>query len=335
MTQDMEALVHAQAPGGFVVAVLRDELGLWIGSRREPDERFAATAIEDRRAVSTSGPGWTAVGGALPERADRAVVRGPAGPVDAEFGRGAWIAVLPANEAGPAVRFEDQDGLLVREPPHGASITDASDRCPACRALDWELADDCVRCRACGHTFRMPRLPAPVGNDGAGAWQHVRPGGPGYTRTRAARAADALRQAPGPVYAAPGGRPEIRGFGATDDSVGHITLATGEIEVDTRFGAHEAPVDAARAAVARLTSDVAWPARSEPAIAIWLDARRREREEASANAEPGEARIAVDGQTRTFALITVGRCWAAACDGILVSGRGERPTAIHSYTAAR
>ncbi|MDA0180740.1 zinc-ribbon domain-containing protein [Solirubrobacter phytolaccae] len=331
----MEALVQAVVPGGSV-AVLRDEIGLWIGSRLEGDERFGATAIEDRRAGSTSGPGWTAVGGGLPPRVDRAVVRGPAGPVDAEIGQGAWIAVLPANESGPAVRFEDEDGLLVRDPPQGASIADATDRCPACNALDWELTNDaCVRCRACGHTFRMPLLYAGAPNGDNGDWQHVRPDGPRFTRARADRAADALRQAPGPVYAAPGGRPEIRGFGGTDDAISHIKLATGEIEVDTRFGpAPGAPEDAARAAVAQLTSDVAWPARSEPAIAIWLDARRREREEASANAEASEVRIAVDGQTRTFTLVSVGRCWAAACGGILVSGRGELPAAIHSYNGS-
>lgn len=331
----MEARVHAQAPGGFVVAVLRDELGLWIGSRRGQDERYGATAIEDRRAASTSGPGWTAVGGALPPHVDRAVVRGPAGTVDAVIGDGAWIAVLPPSEAAPAVRFEDADGLLVREPPKGESVTDAADRCPACHALDWERFDDCVRCRACGHVFRMPLLYGHAAGPDDGRWQHVRPDGPRFRRTYADGAADALRAAPGPVYAAPGGRPEIRGFGGADDRLSHITLVTGEIEVDTRFGgAHEAPAHAARAAVARLATDVAWPARSEPAIAIWIEARRRERDEASANAEPSELQIAVDGQTRTFTLITVGRCWAAACDGILVSGRGEVPAALHSYNGS-
>ncbi|MBE2315143.1 hypothetical protein DVA67_004105 [Solirubrobacter sp. CPCC 204708] len=251
----MEPLVQLSAPGGYVVALLRDEVGLWIGSRRGSAERFGATLIEERRAVAIAGPGWTAVGGPLPARADRAVVRGPAGSVDAELGRGAFIAVLPANEAGPAVRFEDEDGLLLRDPPRGNAITDATDRCPACTALDWELGDDdCVRCRACGHTFRLPTFYA-------GGGQPAEPGSHRFTR---AYAADAVRRAPGPVYAAPGGTPAIRGFGGSDDAVTHVKLATGEIEVDTRFGAHEPPEDAARAAVAQRTTDVAWPAPRSP-----------------------------------------------------------------------
>ncbi|MDA0168091.1 hypothetical protein OJ998_03265 [Solirubrobacter taibaiensis] len=330
----MEPLVQLPAPGGFVVAVLRDELGLWLGSRRDSAESYGATLIEERRAVATSGPGWTAVGGPLPDRADRAVVRGPGGPVDAETANGAFIAVLAANEAGPAVRFEDDDGLLVRDPPRGESIADATDRCPACTALDWERAvEDCVRCRACGHTFRMPLF---YGGQASthGRWQHVQPDGLRFTRTLADQAADALRKAPGPVYAAPGSKPEIRGFGGSDDAISHVKLATGDIEVDTRFGTHELPEDSARAAVAQLTTDVAWPARSQPAIAIWLDARRREREEASANARPSAVEITVDGRPRIFTMITVGHTWAAACDGILVSGSGDVPPALHAYSGS-
>ena len=43
----MEPLVQLPAPGGFVVAVLRDEMGLWLGSRRDSAERYGATLIEE------------------------------------------------------------------------------------------------------------------------------------------------------------------------------------------------------------------------------------------------------------------------------------------------
>ena len=162
----------------------------------------------------------------------------------------------------------------------------------------------------------MPTFYAPSPPD-TGEWRRVPPA---ERSAHAERAAEALRQAPGPVYAAPGGRPEIRGFGTSRDGVDHITLATDDITVDTSFGPRESPEDAARMALASMGLDTAWPARSQPAIAVWADARQRARLEASASAEAQPVSIEVDGEARTFVKVETGACWAAACDGILVTG---------------
>ncbi len=260
------------------------------------------------------------------------------------------MAVVPAEGWEPAVRFLDADGALVREPPSGEPITDATDPCPACDAFDWELATR-VRCRACGTQLalsgtwepaaaaraRVPRA-GPAGNASAPVAPPSDSPPPADSRARggprgrhtsmwfAELTENALRDAPGPVYAVAGETARVGGVGGLPGEVRRVTLVTGEIAVETSF---ESFGGRARSKLADSGPLPPMPRRLSPAArGIWLDARRRERLAAAALASESTIEIAVDGRPRTFTLLTAGEEWVAAGDGITVRGRGPVPAEL-------
>jgi hypothetical protein len=85
------------------------------------------------------------VGGLLPPAAASAEIVDDAGRrIEAAVGSGAYVAVLeqPHGPGEPVVRCRDAGGAPVRRPLPGeypsTPVTDTSEPCPACGAVDWE-----------------------------------------------------------------------------------------------------------------------------------------------------------------------------------------------------
>jgi hypothetical protein len=150
---------------------------LWLAHGRAP-ALHAITALDGLEPAQIGGPGWTAVGGALPPAARTAHARGSDGGWEpAATGGGTWIAFVVADErhALPAVRFRDEHGALVsRAAPDVRAAarridtaeaerltrlgTSVGGVCPVCEARDWRATPSAaglgehVFCGICGHS---------------------------------------------------------------------------------------------------------------------------------------------------------------------------------------
>lgn|GEM_PF-3727539 len=173
----------------LVMATMQDERAairrdahafLWLSHWRVGHEaRPAGTRVEDLEPRRIHGPGWTAVGGALPHDARSAEVRDDRGAWhQATVGHGAWVAFIPrgADPPGlPPVRYRDAlrtrvsratASMLAAARPLGERELDLLARlphstvggeCPVCGQRDWLAAPRPnggaqAFCAGCGHS---------------------------------------------------------------------------------------------------------------------------------------------------------------------------------------
>jgi hypothetical protein len=335
-----EVLVSVEHADG-VAAVVRTRRRVELAGRLP---RTGAVVDDDEPAIEGLAGDRTAVGGLLPGGAVGAEVVDDAGARHtAAAANGAWVIVLdqPLDGGRVPVRYLDAAGATVPAPLAGGERTpvpDAAEPCPACGACDWERVvprprrlvgagswqpGPAVACRVCGHAEDMGAFyGGPLSEGEAPPW----PAEEGLPENEeplpplpAADERDRwlLGEAGFPVYAVPGRPAEVGVSGRHGDVLDRIELVhadaprvTVTTERDGDFPLGEAA--RARQALADLHPwPDSWPDRSQPAVAIWIHARERDRRRVAATAELGQAEIRIDGEPARFTLATAEVGWAA------------------------
>lgn len=313
-------------------AVMRSQRRLWLA---EGDPPRPATSLEDRVPGRVGlRDGRTLAGGLAPPGAIRARVTDVRGEhVEATVGDGAWIVVLDQlarAQMDLAICFFDAAGRLLAptlpKHRHPEPIADAGEPCPACTATAWLLATPgrlrrdtpFALCAACGHeeplgTWFGPVTSEPVA-DGPADWAeefHQRQVAP-------------MLAAIGFTVYAPAGLPvTIGGWGGSDERrADRITLTHHDahetrLDVETSAGHDHGFSDAAEHARDALTQaldssvDAGPPDLSQPALSLWLNARRRGFARAAARASVTPLTLTVEGRSRPFVTARSDRDWAA------------------------
>ncbi len=279
--------------GAFLASDLRHEAGTYTEGHRP-----AVEGLRDEMTLS---------GGLLPPGAVRAVVFDRAGRRnEATCGNGAWLVLLdqPVIGEAPVLRFLDPaDGLVPVPIPAGVrleAVSDAVDPCPVCGALEWQKvtaapegrygSDGSGRptaalCGRCGFEESLgvlsaaecpPSWPAEEDVDDSEAEIAER-----EAEARRASVADA-RAMPFRFYGLTGRGPVSAGTGRRNGVGTSITLTdetgSGPVRVITDTDEWlEAPSWLAGGALESVTSEGDWPALSDTAVLLWLNARNRDR----------------------------------------------------------
>jgi hypothetical protein len=293
----------------------------------------------------------TIAGGLVPPGATAVLVRTAQGDMrPASVGGGAWLARLDGTPfwGGVVARFEDRSGRLVEAPPPDGATTvplsDAADPCPACDAVEWQLARwrrewiegeftedlEAPRCARCGYIEQLGVRSTSEAETGGEYTEEELPDD--WEEQERAEAREVLANVRFPIYGLSerwaGGR-AIGGWGADSRSgPTNVDLYHGEtlyeevkgphVVVDTtRAHRHEVrdEVDRCREALAGLFSDEE-PDRdldhaSRAAVSTWFAASQRVSSEEAYRATRLAATILVDGKPVEFQLLEAGSRWTA------------------------
>jgi hypothetical protein len=299
-----------------------------------------------RPAKSWLGEEHFVVGGLLPPGAISAeAVDGRGVRLVATVGGGAYAVVIEQLPDGrdPVVLCRDEAGRPVRRPLPGTyprvPVSDASEPCPACGAIDWErfvpteswrggrpgpggavIPDPIVVCHRCGHEEQEAapmRLPSPgAGEASAAPTEEARAEQKALQNDRDRMTLSALTF---PVYAADGWPARIAGTAWSGGDLTDLTIAQsvataadhadarGELEVTT---SSEAPfggnlVRAGATLEQWVQSQIALehppPAHlSDAAMTLWLREIDRRRRAATLSADRSETLIEIDGAFEPF-----------------------------------
>jgi hypothetical protein len=363
VARQREVLVSLPYDGG-AAGVFRDGEEIWLTAALEHrGGTEVGQHVGDRFAREGIVPLGFVVGGVLPEGATRAVVVSPRGEaIQATCGERAWIAVVQDAEIflDPPVRFETASGDIVR-PPLPADwrrepVPDARESCPACGAAGWERVTPTDDSRGSRRSDDRDWEPSPVivcmrcgDEEPEGAWVAVESerddeDEPGEAATAEAERwlrehrreqLENLRGLQLPVYALDDwpDPPLHAGSGSGDQGIHSVTVRHGaengptiEIETEHRRHAVHSDIEVARQAlVGALQEGSEWPQASQPALALWLRARDRERHARAGTADHLNVELAVEGETASFEGFRAGQAWAAVATvgevRVTISGR--------------
>jgi hypothetical protein len=325
-----------------VVAVCREPDGsTWLTERRSYEDLWlGGTGMSGSEPVASIGGDWIHLGGLLPPGATTAEVTDSMGVKHrCAVGDGAWVALTPnllGHPGEPIVAYRDEDGGPVKRPPSPKElrrepVEDATERCPACEEKGWDLVTEAdpydrgnermsVTCRTCGHaeatgmfviswTVEEDYVPDPA----AEAEMRLK-------MSRDAAAAVANARCPLVGLARWTGARSVNGWGGTGDAVEEVTLAHGNPEEEGPWITVSASVgdtfrgvgETARGELANLVgTPKQWPELSEPALSLWLSARRREGEALASSAPRAIAPIGFDGELLGFHLFSAAGHWTA------------------------
>jgi hypothetical protein len=287
--------------------------------------------------------GRFALAGRLPAGASRAIVVLPSGEkVEAACDGGEFRVVFEMVDAGPPpVRFEDDAGAIVRPrlPESWARepVDDATEPCPACGAVEWELVTpgdhsrgsvqqgdgplepaSVVVCRRCGHEEDVGAWTSYAGalDDAATAR---------YVEARRREQRDVVARIDFPAYAL-AGEPdpwEIAGWGSDGRRTTAVTISHRDVRIESEPAPYEGPTERMRGLLYSELQEAgeAWPEASRGAIVVWLRARERERQAAVTRATPLAVDVAVDGVPVRFEGLRSGSAWGLVGDvgGVRVS----------------
>jgi hypothetical protein len=285
-------------------------------------------------------PRGTIVAGDLVPGSSRIEVRG-AEPADTAVAGGCYLALLPGKH-GPGhvfVLFRDERGEIVRREPGEvlkSTPLAANVPCPACGGAAWDKVEwrtepdaptprvRAVVCRRCGHydgaesigRLRRPEpepveVPSPLPEDPS--------------------AAEIVAAARFPVYVP--ARPPIGavsqvGWGSGDDGLVHIAFRGAQLWVDSFSDSSPyAPAERARMQVVRELME-GLRGTFDDDMDVHMLQRREARRRLEAAVEAAGSRsvsIVVSRRRREFALVEYDGYWAAAAEGVLVSGRDVAP----------
>ena len=284
--------------------------------------------------------------------------------IEAKCEGGAWIALIQGGPrfSDPPVRFETAAAEIVRPPlPKKWTwepVPDATETCPACGAAAWERVTPTDDSRGSRETDDGDWEPSPVvvcircgHEESEGSWIAVEDDEEDLDPEAATEAESALarhrqerlenlRGLMMPVYALedPPHPPALGGWGGDDQGVHSVTVRHGDgdglmIEIRTERRRFGSATDAARVALENALHDLGeWPDVSQPALALWLRARERERRAESALAERFEVEIPVAATTVAFEGVRSGHAWAVVGTvdqlRIIVTGRQRSPDGI-------
>jgi hypothetical protein len=291
------------------------------------------------------------VGGLLPPGAASAEVVDEAGRrVDAAVGSGAYVAAVeqPAARGEPVVLCRDAVGAPVRRPLPGeypsTPVTDTSEPCPACGAVDWEecvpneqwrggrtgpggarIPSPIVVCRVCGHDEpegSIMRLGTPdEDEDDAVRTARIARWRAEATVQKWYRDALLLRAVTFALYAAVDRPAQISVSRDENDDLVALTIAHTETEgADLYFERATLEVTTATSLTGRDAGAIArdaiggWAAAesreehaaelSDAAMTLYLRSMRRRRRAAAYAAAASETQVTIDGSPRPFLTLT-------------------------------
>jgi hypothetical protein len=246
-------LVHTESGAG----VVRTAHGLAVTIDVE-QEAGGYLRAEDRYAPERAwGAAWErcAVGGLLPPGASSAAVIDELGQThEAVTGEGAYVAEIgPASPMlAPVVCCYDEDKRVVPRPRAGeypsVAVTDATERCPACGAIEWDeyvpteqwrggrtgaggerVPSPIVCCRICGHeepegVFFAHRCGSDDGGDEAARVRRLADAKARARRRRWMSDTMTIRAAEFAIYFADGLPARVAGSGSQGEVESEITV---------------------------------------------------------------------------------------------------------------
>ena len=278
---------------------------------------------------------WLLAGGLLPAGVAEVEVLDASGEmVAAALAAGAWIAAVRGEWSDPVAVFRDGEGRIVpRVLPAGMEpVEDAITPCPGCGALTWACAWGDAVCVTCGNRETVGAFYGGPAERVDFPADEVCDDAPDPVVAEFLR--DERRSQVAGAYGLDSGWPGTRRLAGGDDACVRLDHGDGAewVAVTTdRPGRARDPLSAALAEAFEDPESV-WPRLSEPALALWLAARRRAIAARVAGAERRVGFIHVDGCAHVATVAADGAAWAAALEVeeavVTVAARGVPPATV-------